>query len=45
LQRRASINEQLSIEINVTEEHLRSGTCEINPGQWDYVKKWDEWGH
>jgi hypothetical protein len=29
--------EQLSIEINVTEEHLKSGTFEINPGQRNIV--------
>jgi hypothetical protein len=35
LQRIASVTERLSIEINVTEEHLKSGTFEINPGQQD----------
>jgi hypothetical protein len=29
----APLTEQLSIKINVTEEYLKSGTCEINPGQ------------
>jgi hypothetical protein len=40
----------LSTEINVTEEHLKSGTFEINLGQRDIIKKmglsqekWDEW--
>jgi hypothetical protein len=28
------------IEINVTEEHLKSRTFEMNPGQCD-MKKWD----
>jgi hypothetical protein len=32
-----SITEQLSIEINVTEEHLKSTTFEINLGQWDII--------
>jgi hypothetical protein len=33
LQRIASVTERLSIEINVTEERLKSGTFEINQGQ------------
>jgi hypothetical protein len=31
------ITKRLSIEINVTEEHLNSGTFEINPGQQDII--------
>jgi hypothetical protein len=37
LQRIASDTEELSIEINVTEEYLKSRTFEINPGQWDII--------
>jgi hypothetical protein len=37
LQRIASVSEQLSIEINVTEENLKSGAFEINPGQRDII--------
>jgi hypothetical protein len=33
MQRIASVTEGASIEINVTEKHLKSGTFEINPGQ------------
>jgi hypothetical protein len=33
----ASVTERLSIEINVTEEHLKNGTFEINPGQRDII--------
>jgi hypothetical protein len=32
LQRIASVTEWLSIEINVAEENLKSGTFKINPG-------------
>jgi hypothetical protein len=35
----ASVTERLSIEINVTEEHLKSGTFEINPGQRNIIRK------
>jgi hypothetical protein len=37
LQRIASVSERVSIQINVTEEYLKSGTFEINPGH--YIKK------
>jgi hypothetical protein len=36
LQRTAYVTGQLSIEI-ITEEHLKSGTIEINPGQQDII--------
>jgi hypothetical protein len=39
MQRIASVTEQLLIEINVTEEHLKSGTFEINLGQWTLYEK------
>jgi hypothetical protein len=39
LHRIASIIERLSIEINVTEEHLKSRIFEINPGQWTLYEK------
>jgi hypothetical protein len=29
----------LSIEINVTEQHLKSGTFEINQGEWAVYEK------
>jgi hypothetical protein len=35
----ASVTERLSIEINVTEEHLKRGTLETNPGQRDILWK------
>jgi hypothetical protein len=35
----ASVTESLSIEINVTKEHLKRWTFEINPGQRDIVWK------
>jgi hypothetical protein len=35
LQRIASITEGLSIEVNVTQEHLKSGTFEINAEERD----------
>jgi CMP-2-keto-3-deoxyoctulosonic acid synthetase len=37
VQRIASVTERLSIEINVTEEHLKNGTFEINLGQRDII--------
>jgi hypothetical protein len=39
LQRIAPVTERLSIKINVTEEHLKSGTFEINPGERDIIRK------
>jgi hypothetical protein len=41
LQRIASVTEQLSTEINVTEEHLKSGTLYEKTGL--SREKWDEW--
>jgi hypothetical protein len=38
LQKIASVTEGLSIKINVTEDYLKSGTFEINPGQRDIIK-------
>jgi hypothetical protein len=32
-----SVTKQLLIEINVTEEHLKSGAFEISPGQWGII--------
>jgi hypothetical protein len=39
LQKSASVTERVSIELTVTEEHLKSGTFEINPGQRDIIRK------
>jgi hypothetical protein len=46
MQRIASVTEWLSIEINVTEEHLINRTFEMNPGHRDMglpQQKQDEW--
>jgi hypothetical protein len=45
LHRIASITERLSIEINVTEDHLESRTFEINPGHRDIILKNGTNGH
>jgi hypothetical protein len=34
---KTSVTERLSIEMNVTEEHLESGKFEINPGKRDII--------
>jgi hypothetical protein len=39
LQRIATVTERLSIEINVTGEHLKSGAFEINPGHYCMKKR------